>query len=118
MEINTINILESAGIAWNDTLPKLMNHEAIYIKYLKQFIYNIYYDRLLEDLASNDCSSAFRNAHTLRGTAGNLGIMPMYECLVPMTEELRTGDIEAARLRLPVLTETHDKVISAINMVK
>ena len=117
MNAETIAILEDAGIKWTETLPKLLNNEQIYVKYLKRLLTNDYYDRLLMMLQAGECAVAFELAHTLRGTVGNLGIAPMHECLVEMTEELRAGDLEAARLRVPDLITAHDAAYEAIDMI-
>lgn len=109
-----IRRLEEAGIAWTKTLPNLMDRELIYLKYLKRFPDNEYYPLLVKAFEENDCSAAFHAAHTLRGTTGNLGILPMYECLVEMTEELRAGDLDAAKLRIPALTAAWDRVVSLL----
>lgn len=117
MNAETIKILEDAGIKWTETLPKLLNNEQIYVKYLKRLLTNDYYERLLMMIDADECAVAFELAHTLRGTVGNLGITHMHECLVDMTEELRAGDLETARLRVPDLISAHDTAYEAIGMI-
>ena len=117
MDAMKITILEDAGIKWTETLPKLLNNEQIYIKYLKKLLTNDYYERLLMMLDAGECEVAFELAHTLRGTVGNLGVELMHQCLVEMTEELRAGDLRSARNRVPELIAAHDTAYDAIEKI-
>lgn len=47
---------------------------------------------LLQNLAANDIETAFRAAHTLKGTAANLGFTELYQYASAVTEELRGGN--------------------------
>ena len=117
MDTTKITILENAGIKWTETLPKLLNNEQIYIKYLKKLLTNDYYERLLMMIEAGECEVAFELAHTLRGTVGNLGVEPMHQCLVEMTEELRAGDLESAKIRVSELIAAHDTAYDAIEKI-
>lgn len=114
MDKNKTKMLEDANIEWTSTLPKLLGKEDIYIKYLKRLLSNKYFDELTTALGCNNCAEAFELAHTLRGTVGNLGVRRMYDCIAEMTEDLRTGDIDVAKLRLAELTEARDEAFAAI----
>lgn len=117
MDKEKIKILENAGIKWTETLPKLLGNEQIYIKYLKRLLINDYYERLLLMLETNECAVAFELAHALRGTVGNLGIEPMHKCLINLTEDLRAGNIDAAKLRVPELISSHNIAYAAIEEI-
>lgn len=46
-------------------------------------------------IEKEDCESAFRAAHTLKGIVMNLGLARMTEAIVPLTEALRSGAASA-----------------------
>lgn len=117
MDKNKIKMLEDANIEWTSTLPKLLGKEDIYIKYLKRLLSNKYFDELTSALNNDKCAEAFELAHTLRGTVGSLGVRRMYDCIAEMTEDLRTSDIDAAKLRLAELTKARDEAFDAITKI-
>lgn len=51
---------------------------------------------LSESLDKNDCETAFRAAHTLKGICLNLGFTDMYRTVCVITEKLREQDIDGA----------------------
>lgn len=117
MDENKIKMLENANIEWSSTLPKLLGKEDIYIKYLKRLLTNNYFNELISALDSDKCAEAFELAHTLRGTVGNLGLRRMHDCIAEMTEELRAGDINAAKARRTELTKVRDEAFAAIQKI-
>ena len=60
-------------------------------RFMKKFLEDRSYPDMLESLAGHDPEEAFRQAHTLKGVAGNLGINNLLAVLVPMVEVLRAG---------------------------
>ena len=70
--------LTEAGVDLDKTMERFMNNEALYLKFLKRFPEDPNYEE------------AFRDAHTLKGVAGNLGLDPFYTVVSALTEELRS----------------------------
>ena len=50
------------------------------------------FNQLLSSLEGGDIATAFRAAHTLKGTSANLGFTSLYEKASAVTEELRNGN--------------------------
>ncbi|MDY2653844.1 MULTISPECIES: Hpt domain-containing protein [Eisenbergiella] len=82
--------LTEAGVDLDKTMERFMNNEALYLKFLKRFLEDPNYAQLKEHISAGDYEEAFRDAHTLKGVAGNLGLDPFYTVVSALTEELRS----------------------------
>ena len=82
--------LTEAGVDLDKTMERFMNNEALYLKFLKRFPEDPNYAQLKEHISTGDYEEAFRDAHTLKGVAGNLGLDPFYTVVSALTEELRS----------------------------
>ena len=83
--------LDAAGADVDGALNRFMGKTSLYKKFMKKFLEDRSYTDMLESLAGHDPEEAFRQAHTLKGVAGNLGINNLLAVLVPMVEVLRAG---------------------------
>lgn len=82
--------LEENGADVKNALRHFMGKEEMYEKYLiKFFLEEPNYAKLMDALENKNYEEAFRCVHTLKGVSINLGLMPLYQALSEMTEELR-----------------------------
>lgn len=93
MEKSEKDLLESYGFDVDGTMRRFLNNEALYKKCLKKFLDDPSYENLKEAFAQENCSDAFKAAHTMKGFVSNLGINRIYELLIPMVEKLRSQDM-------------------------
>ncbi len=72
-------------------------------------------ESLCSSYAAGDIETAFRAAHTLKGTSANLGFSDLYQKASDVTEELRNGnpspDFEA---KLEKCKESYNTVCTAL----
>lgn len=108
------DVLAQAGIDFDGGLERFSGRAEIYTKYLKKFPDDKYYPSLLEALEKKDVEEAFVNAHSLKGTAGNLSLNDFYEAVSSLVEALRENDIDKALELLPAVKERHDSTIKAL----
>lgn len=73
------------------TLARFPN-EPMILRFLRKFPADSSFDGLCQALSSNDLCGAFRAAHTLKGTAANLGLDGLAEAASRLTEALRGAD--------------------------
>ena len=57
---------------------------------------------------------AEREAHSLKGVAGNLSFVRLYDLAARVTDALRANDIDSARTLMPGLRESHVAVLEAL----
>lgn len=78
------------GADFKNALKHFMGNEAMYEKYLIKFFQEEpNYAKLLTSLEKQDYADAFKCVHTLKGVSVNLGLIPLYQVLCELTEELR-----------------------------
>ncbi len=89
---------------------------------VKRFLIRFKDDKSFENLSvaicNNNNEEAFRAAHTLKGVCANLGLEHLFEQASAMTELLRSGETEKARLALPALEQEHKRVFAALENLK
>ena len=61
---------------------------------------------------------AYRCAHTLKGTAGNLSFRDLHAAASRLTEALRAGDVAAARALMPPVRESHATVTATLHQLR
>ena len=86
--------LEESGADVQSTLRRFMGKEELYLKFLKKFPEDQNYQKLGESLEAGNYEEAFRNAHTLKGVAANLGLVPVQTVVSGLVEELRNKSAE------------------------
>lgn len=108
------DVLIQAGIDFDGGLERFSGRTEIYVKYLKKFPEDTYYPAMLEALEKKDVEEAFANAHSLKGTSGNLSLNSFYDSIVALVEALREKDIDKALELLPEVKEKHEKTVKAL----
>lgn len=85
------------------------------LKFLKMFLEDPNYDKLVQALADDRQEDAFWAVHTLKGVCANLSFGRLYEAAVAVTEDLRDGKNPAgAREKMRELTAAYEQVTEAI----
>ncbi|WP_288205417.1 Hpt domain-containing protein [uncultured Parabacteroides sp.] len=106
--------LLDAGVNLESALDRFMGSEVLYDNFLLKFIQDNTFCQLKEFLSNNDIQNAFVQAHTLKGVVANLEFLPLLDILTPMTELLRSGDIEKISEQQELLEVRYDKICSII----
>ncbi len=92
--------LEESGADVQATLRRFMGNEQMYMKFLKMFPADPNYQNLGKNLEAGNYEEAFKCAHTLKGVAANLGLVPVQTVVSGLVEELRgkkNEDVDAAK---------------------
>lgn len=100
MEENFRLKLEESGADVQATLKRFMGNANMYMKFLKKFPADPNYQKLGESLEAGDYEEAFKCAHTLKGVAANLGLVPVQTIVSGLVEELRSKkseDVDTAK---------------------
>ena len=88
----TVEQLKAIGCNTSEGLARCMNNEAFYLMLVNKFIATTDLSKLENALKSNDLDTAFKEAHSLKGVAGNLSLTPLFNVLVEMVEPLRNKE--------------------------
>lgn len=120
MEENFKTRLEESGADVNATLKRFMGNENMYLKFLKKFPGDQNYQNLGASLEAGNYEEAFRYAHTLKGVAANLGLVPVQTTVSELVEELRNKSAEEvnvprANAILQDLKKVYEQFVEIIN---
>lgn len=75
-------------------LERFINDDDFYISCLSMFVLDENIGIFMENIQKQDYDAAFENAHTIKGVAGNLGLIPIYEVIAEIAAVLKAGKIE------------------------
>lgn len=84
---------------WQDGISRVVNNKALYIKLLGRFVggYTDMPDKIAAAIASGNVEEARLHAHTLKGTAANLGAEALADTAHTLEEAILSGqNIEGA----------------------
>lgn len=106
--------LSRAGVDVNQGLKRLNNSSEFYESLLMKFCDDTRYEQLKNAMDQGDMQQAFQHAHALKGAAGNLSLVRLYNALAPVVEELRRGNLEAAREYFKEVSEAYDVLMGVL----
>lgn len=104
------------GGSYSDVLARLIDDKMI-TKYLNKFTEDTSYRDVFAALENNDCETAFRAAHTLKGICLNLGLENLYKAAYKVTEALRQKTDETTPEMLDELRSSYNSSILAIQQL-
>ena len=99
----------------DDVIRRLGGSPALVVRFLSKFHDDGSFQDLSDALEKNDTETAFRAAHTLKGTSVNLGIQSLSQQASNVTEMLRAGNINEAKSAFPSLQQEYKRVLEALD---
>ncbi len=90
MDSKTREALEAAGINYEMGLDRFMGNELLYEKFLLKFLTDTSYQNFVDNMKNGDMAQAERSVHTLKGTAGNLSLDPLFNAADAMVKAIRS----------------------------
>ncbi|MBQ9438038.1 MAG: Hpt domain-containing protein [Lachnospiraceae bacterium] len=81
--------LKAWGAEPEEALKRLLGDKEFYEKLLDTFAKELQQDELAAILGREDYPAAFVQAHRMKGSAADLGLIPLYEILSVVTDDLR-----------------------------
>ena len=102
--------LKSVGVDVDTALDRVVGNEDLYEKLLLMFFDDDSFDALKTSFAKGDIDGAFNAAHTIKGTAGDLGLDNITEIIFPMVEVLRAGKSDGVGEMIDRVQERYDEL--------
>ncbi len=96
----------------SEILGRLGGNETLLRLLLGKFPADPSFHSLEEALKNGKTQEAFREAHTLKGVAANLGLQDLFLKASEVTEFLRSEECDKAEAVMPELRREYDKVIA------
>lgn len=104
------DILEEKGCEPRSAIGRMMDNEEFYLRYLVQIPNNENYDSFLKHIESGDCTLAERAIHSMKGMALNLGLLPVSDIAVDIISDLRAGELESAKSKIPEFAQVYSDI--------
>jgi HPt (histidine-containing phosphotransfer) domain-containing protein len=95
------------GGDYEGVLARLRKEERV-ARFALMFLKDDSYAQLLSAVQEGSVEEAFRAAHTLKGVCQNIGFDRLHRSTDEITEALRGGDMDRARLLLPQVMEDYN----------
>lgn len=109
-----INTLKAAGIDYCDGINRFSGNAVMYEKYLAEFFDDTTFKDLSVYLSEKNYTEAFKCAHTLKGTAGNLSMEEFYRNDCTLVEALRNKNNARVSEMYENLVPIYEKMKKAV----
>lgn len=111
------NSLEIEGVDTEGALRRVGGNKKLLLKLLGRFIetQSNVVERIEMALDGNDMESAIREAHTIKGVAGNIGATFLYQCAENLEIVLKTGEVSTLSNALQTTQGELERLISTIS---
>ncbi len=123
-DIETEEVLENEfeliifGLDTEDGLKRVGGNRKLYLSLLRKFV-DDFADieaQINESISDRRNQDATRQAHTVKGVAGNIGANDIFDVAEKIETAMKIEDIDTALSNLPLLDEQVSKVISNIKL--
>ena len=104
--------------AVRDLLEGFGGNAELYERLALKFLDDTHFAALEQALAGGDVDTAVREAHTLKGVAGNLSFAALYEAASKVNAALREGDLAGATALMDPVRSAHAAVVSALSSLR
>lgn len=101
-------------IDYEDALDRFDGNMALYERLALKFSDDRHVEALCRALDAGDADAAYREAHSLKGVAGNLSFVKLYRNAAAMSDALHAGDLARARALAPQLVQAHDDILAVL----
>ena len=90
-------MLARYGLDYAEAMERFCGNESLFARIAVKYLDDPHVDALEAAMASGDAAAAEREAHSLKGVAGNLSFVRLYDLAARVTDALRANDIDSAR---------------------
>ena len=104
------------GGDYQGVLSHLIDEERV-ARFLKMFLTDSSFESLEKALEQGNTEEAFRAVHTLKGVCLNMGFSGLYTECNRVTEDLRSGNLEAGMQNMPALRQNYRCIVESIEQL-
>ena len=104
----------AAGCDYAALSERTFGDEELILQLMQMFLDDDSFLSMHSCMEKGETDNAFRAAHSLKGSCGMLGLSPLFEKMVRITDELRHGELENAKLLYPQTSAEYEKTITLI----
>lgn len=109
---------ETIGQNYEEVLERLAGSEALVLRFLKKFSTDKTFSELEKAMEARDIEMIFRQSHTLKGVAANLGLKPLFEHTQVLVEITRHCGSEGIDEAFEKIKKDYEEIIRLIAEVE
>lgn len=109
--------MQSCGVDTATTLRRFADNAALLERFVLKFPQDPTYSALADAIRGNDASLIERLAHTLKGTAANLGYQELSDRCASLVSAVRSGQTEDHPALFQAIKEEYERVVGAIGQI-
>ena len=106
--------LIAANIDYENGKKRFAGNEALYEKYLLKFRQDTHYQQAKAAFDNEDYDTLLKEAHTLKGVAGTLGLLDVYQNSADIVSALRNGEEEQVPALIEKLQQAYERTIAVL----
>ena len=118
MTANLRAALSSYGIDYDDAMDRFGGNAELFFRLARKYLDGDNYARLVSAMEMHDFDEAYRQAHSLKGVAGNLSFTKLYTIAAEIASNLREGEYVAAESYLPDAKAAHERIVEALGKLE
>ena len=106
--------LIAANVDYENGKKRFAGNEALYEKYLLKFKDDVHYEAVKAAFETGDFDTLLKEAHTLKGVAGTLGLVDIYQNCADIVTALRGERTEQMPELFDLLQRAYEKTMDAL----
>ena len=106
--------LLAANVDYENAKKRFAGNAALYEKYLLKFKDDVHYEAVNAALDAGDFDTLLQEAHTLKGVAGTLGLIDIYQSCAEIVTALRGEKTEQVPQLVGLLQNAYAKTMNAL----
>ena len=110
--------LGEAGIDISVALARFMGNETLLERFLKKFLDDTNYEKLVAAMDAKQQEEALTAAHTLKGITGNLAMTELFALLTEQVAAFRADDWDGAVNLMPEISKSYETICAALKALE
>lgn len=108
--------MDRLGVHTQEALERFMGNEALFLSFVCKLPEKLDFARIRKGLEEEDEEAFYLHVHNLKGMAGNLSMIPIYDCAQAILVEFHTSRFKNKKKLKALLeeAETESKALSAL----
>lgn len=107
------NKMLAASIDYEKGLKQFAGKEAIYVKYLNKFGEDIHYEQAVKAMENKDYDEVLKALHALKGIAGTLGMMKLFDVCTNIVNAIRENDYDRVTILFDDIKKAYELSLEA-----
>lgn len=112
-----LKALSAVGVDAAPAIHRFADDEGLYLRFLSMLPDDECFGNIAPALEKDDYEAALMAAHTLKGLAGSLGAMQVYQGCSDIVQALRAKDYAAAKQAYPAMATDYQRILNYIQSI-